>query len=187
MFALMDTLGVGKAHVAGYSYGGLMGLHAALARPERIGKIAVIDAPSLMEKEIGSLTRQSDVWMDDNPFLEYTRSVGIVVSEKRMNDQIELVEYLLKEGRVKECLEADRRFLADAPLEQISQPVLLLYGNHSPYLEAARLQRRRIPNASLRIGRGDHNLPVQRGWWVRTHLNFFFARKARPHAIPWLP
>ena len=42
---LMDALGIEKAHLAGYSYGGLVALKMAARFPERVGKLAIIEGP----------------------------------------------------------------------------------------------------------------------------------------------
>jgi pimeloyl-ACP methyl ester carboxylesterase len=51
--AIADALGVGRAYVVGYSFGGLVALGAALSWPERFGeRLALIEPPSLAEDEI---------------------------------------------------------------------------------------------------------------------------------------
>lgn len=41
--ALLDTLGIGRAHLVGLSMGGVTALGLALARPERVGRLVVCD------------------------------------------------------------------------------------------------------------------------------------------------
>jgi pimeloyl-ACP methyl ester carboxylesterase len=44
LVAIMDRLGVEKAHVAGFSMGGLLAQGLAIAHPDRVGKLAIIAA-----------------------------------------------------------------------------------------------------------------------------------------------
>ncbi|MDR1060931.1 MAG: hypothetical protein LBL83_06925, partial [Clostridiales bacterium] len=81
-------------------------------------------------------------------------------------------------GRLGDDMRRDMGFLAAAPLERLAPPALLLYGNRSPNIEAGRGLARRIPGAALKIGRGNHNLPVQSGAWVGRRLLRFFSSQA---------
>lgn len=51
--AVLDALGVERAHVAGLSWGGMMAMRLALASPERVDKLALLDtsaAPEVLKK-----------------------------------------------------------------------------------------------------------------------------------------
>jgi 3-oxoadipate enol-lactonase len=47
--ALLDTLGIGAVHLIGTSYGGEVGLHAAVRLPERVRTLSVIDSASELD------------------------------------------------------------------------------------------------------------------------------------------
>ena len=49
---LMHVLGIEKAHLAGYSYGGLVAMKMATRFPERVGKLAIIEGPDPTEQEV---------------------------------------------------------------------------------------------------------------------------------------
>ncbi|HST35232.1 MAG TPA: pyrimidine utilization protein D [Allosphingosinicella sp.] len=49
LLALMDELGIERAHVLGHALGGLIGMAAALAAPERIGRLVVINGWGRLE------------------------------------------------------------------------------------------------------------------------------------------
>ncbi|HTF28129.1 MAG TPA: alpha/beta fold hydrolase, partial [Flavitalea sp.] len=45
LYALMETLDLNTVHLAGYSFGGLIALKMALRFPEKLKKLAIIEAP----------------------------------------------------------------------------------------------------------------------------------------------
>lgn len=49
LLALMDGLGIEHAHVVGHAVGGMVGMAAALAAPERIGRLVVINGWARLE------------------------------------------------------------------------------------------------------------------------------------------
>ena len=49
VLALMDALGVARAHVVGHALGGLIGMAAALAAPERIDRLVVVNGWGRLE------------------------------------------------------------------------------------------------------------------------------------------
>ncbi|MDX2435831.1 MAG: alpha/beta hydrolase [Acidobacteriota bacterium] len=44
LLALLDHLGIAKAHLVGHSFGGAVALHAAVVAPERIASLTLVDA-----------------------------------------------------------------------------------------------------------------------------------------------
>lgn len=50
VIVLMDYLGLGRAHVAGHSLGGIMALHLAATAPERLDRLALLAAAPLFHQ-----------------------------------------------------------------------------------------------------------------------------------------
>ena len=44
LLALLDHLGIGRAHLVGHSFGGAVALHAAVVAPERVASLTLVDA-----------------------------------------------------------------------------------------------------------------------------------------------
>lgn len=44
LLALLDHLGIAKAHLVGHSFGGAVALHAAVVAPERVASLTLVDA-----------------------------------------------------------------------------------------------------------------------------------------------
>jgi 3-oxoadipate enol-lactonase len=55
--ALIDALEIESVHLVGTSYGGEVALHAAVARPERVRSLAVIDAASEIDALLEAFVR----------------------------------------------------------------------------------------------------------------------------------
>lgn len=54
--ALLDALGIGRAHVVGYSMGGLIAANLALAHPDRVASVAFI-AAAVVEEDAATAAR----------------------------------------------------------------------------------------------------------------------------------
>jgi aminoacrylate hydrolase len=49
LLALMDALGIAQAHLLGHALGGMIGMAAALAAPERLGRLVVVNGWARLE------------------------------------------------------------------------------------------------------------------------------------------
>ena len=172
---LMSALEISRAALTGYSYGGDIALYAALRHPALVERLALIEAPALNEEAfMEPLSHESDAAMDliiEN----YSRSMGITVSEGKSRRMKEMSRSLLGGGKLPAALKQGRRELEELPLEQQEIPALLLYGGQSPLLQTGQGFARRLPRAELHVTGGDHNLPVQQHAWVLEKLESFFS------------
>lgn len=180
LLALMAKMEIPSAHLVGYSYGGSVALYTALHYPEKVERLALIDAPALNEEHIEkSLETNADISPVIHAIANYTDATGIAVTRDTAEKHYAKFRCLFENDLLPDALRAGRFFLEESPPEQLAPPTLLLYGNRSPYLDTGRMLARRIPDARLHIGRGDHNLPVQREPWVSRHLWRFVQESAQ--------
>jgi len=178
LLALMDALGVPSADVIGYSYGGTTALYTALRHPDRIGKLALIDVPILEEAPFEQLIENgADGASVDKALADYTRSTGFPVTESKAQHLKAQCRCLFENDLLPDAIRRGRGFIDKLPPETLMARTLLLYGGKSPYLETGRILAARIPRTELKITRGDHNLPVQRGEWVSRRLQKFFREQ----------
>ncbi|MDR1438962.1 MAG: alpha/beta hydrolase [Clostridiales bacterium] len=206
LLGLMDALGIRKAGLAGYSYGGLVALSAALSCPERVGALALIDSPRISQRELdGVAAALGDAAAAEAAVEGHLRALGVLGAGMRgaglgsrgargarqggsfaggagdalggraARQAAESLVRLYGGGRLRDDMQADMGFLDEAQLGLLGRPALLLYGRRSPNIGAGRDLARRIPGALLKVGRGDHNLPVQSGAWVGRQLLRFYA------------
>jgi len=171
LLALMAKMKIPAAHLVGYSYGGAIALYTALHYPEKVESLALIDTPVLNETYIEkSLEENADISSVIHALTNYTDATGIAVTSGMAEKLNAKFRCLFENDLLPDALRAGRFFLEESPPERLALPVLLLYGNRSPYLKTGRMLAERIPDARLYIARGDHNLPVQQEPWVSRHL-----------------
>jgi pimeloyl-ACP methyl ester carboxylesterase len=172
---LMDALEIRRAHFVGYSYGGAIALFAAIRHPERVARLALIEA-TLMNERIGGQLISEDMpeSLLRSGLEKYAASTGLSMSGARADQILEQSRCLFENGLLSAAFRDGSARMAEAPLEQLTHPVLLLYGNRSEHSVSGRTLKRRIPRAKLFFGRGDHNLPVQKAPWIHRRLRIFF-------------
>jgi len=179
LFTVMDTLGIARADLVGYSFGAAAAIQAWLADPARIGRLALIEPFGLNRRQLPT----HDTTVEEG-VAEYSRSTSARVTDRRIGQLEDQLTSLFDDHRLVESLSADADFFSRAPLDQLTAPVLLLAGKSSPFLDDAELAARRLPNASLHTTRGDHNLPVTRPGWVRRWLTRWGKEASRGYQRP---
>jgi pimeloyl-ACP methyl ester carboxylesterase len=122
----MDSLAINRAHLIAHSLGGMVAMAMALEYPERVNKLVMVDSAG-----IGELTWKGQllVWLKK-----------VISKISRKSDELEY-----KEGKHYWHFE-DR-------LDQITLPVLLIWGEKDPYLplSQAKVAHRLIPNSELHV------------------------------------
>jgi pimeloyl-ACP methyl ester carboxylesterase len=194
LLGLLDVLDVGRADLVGFSFGSAGALKAALQAPGRIGRLALIEAYGLLgvadPAEQAAVAPDADSAAAGRRRAAQRRRAGfsadadLLEGERRSLSRAR-AHGLMTDGRLVDSLRQDEGFFRNAPLEQVSQPTLLLYGWRSPYLHDGRLAVRRLPNARLRLTWGSHDLPLRRSGWVAHHLDRFLGPVGEPpKAVP---
>jgi len=176
LFAIMDALRIAHADLVGYSFGAATALQAWLTDPDRVGRMALIEPFGLSHDQLP--THDTSV---DEGVAAYSRSTSVMVSGRRVGQLEEQLASLFDEHELVESLQADADFFQRAPLDRCTARVLVLSGKSSPYRKDAELLAQRLPNATSRVTRGDHNLPVTRSGWVRRRLARWGKEMAHGH------
>lgn len=171
---LMDALGIEKAHLAGYSYGGLVALKMATRFPERVGKLAIIEGPDPSEQEtltiIDTYSREFLIHYIEN-FADTTR---LLAGKRQLEKNHRMYEFLFNETSIRSDMEGEKAFFNDPAVSAITNDTLLVYGEESNCVSSGRTLASKIPNATLVLAPGDHNVPVQQPEAVGTELMVFF-------------
>lgn len=170
LIGLMDALNLSKAHLVGYSYGGLIALKTAMLYPNRVNKLSIIESPKPDEGDTPDILQKYGDEFIDQYLNNYEKSTSLQPGKRQIEKNKKLYEFLFNETTIKEDLDVDNELfdiLADNP---VSHPTLLLYGTTSDCLSAGQHLNKILPGSLLYEGDGNHNLPVQAPQWISTNL-----------------
>lgn len=173
---LMDALGIEKAHLAGYSYGGLVALKMAARFPERVGKLAIIEGPDPSEQEvltiIDTYSKEFLIHYIEN-FADTTR---LLAGKRQLEKNHRMYEFLFHETSIRGDMEVEKGFFNDPAVAAVSHETLLIYGEESNCVPSGRTLASTIGSSKLILVPGDHNVPVQQPEVVGRELTGFFQK-----------
>lgn len=146
--------------LVGHSLGALIALRFALTYPERIGQLVLIDAPMPAQRWVGSslvgaLTKDAlEDWVNKQPFMMQNHRGR---RRDRMHQRLESL--LLGTTLVSDVLSMGSE--SDDVLRTFDQSILLIYGRHSPCLEAGYHLQQTLPNVELSLLDCGHYVPIE--------------------------
>lgn len=148
--ALLTELGIDHpVHLVGNSYGGVVALEMAVAHPERVAGIALIEAHFAVEgwghHMAGSLALAAFGLAEDEVEQWLEEQGG-----RKLNKLARNAESLIYDTTMLNDLEAVHPLPREA-LAAIACPVLAFYGEHSDLLDRARDLDELVPDCDLRI------------------------------------
>jgi pimeloyl-ACP methyl ester carboxylesterase len=164
--AWLDLLGLEKVHLVGHSMGGYVVTHFAATHPERVGRLALIDAAGIPLKS--TLPHMIGRVLQSIPYGSPSFIPTVISDGLRAG-----IPTLLR--LTWEILDVDARPL----LRNIEAPTLILWGTRDKLLPPQHgLQMAKlIPNASFHfIPRAGHNAMADRPVLVNRHLLDFFCQ-----------
>jgi pimeloyl-ACP methyl ester carboxylesterase len=174
---LMDALELPTAHHAGYSYGGTALIHLALHYPERVQRLALVEAAIGVEEGYTMLKTVDDLITDvDRNMNDFAEFSGLPLFNNKMEAIREIQIHIY--GNQDWC-----EVMADANLQLVEEttfmapksPTLMLYGNQSPFVGKARTMAEAFPTAKLVVAESDHFLIDRRRDLVTEELIEFFG------------
>lgn len=189
---LLDVLGIEKAPIMGHSFGADIALHFAILFPERVERLI------LVEPAISALTflRKDHEWIGWKYWREKLAAGGVDVPEEHWYDPEYLVRlsvglpmvFGFRKGRPRRAAPTlrllnqttaakDYSNVAGMTLDEINQvshPVLVLYGEDSVFLGTYRYLRDNLPNARcVLMSDSEHFGPIERPDLLLRHLKLF--------------
>ena len=186
LLGLMDALGVARAGLMGISMGGAAGLLFALNHPQRVERLALVDAYGLQRKapfhtlskwfvDIPALTRWSYAWLRRSRWLTAWTLRSILCRPGSVNDQIvdEVYQVIQKPGiwrafqtfQQHEMTASGLRSVYIDRVGELRMPVLLIHGGKDSLVPLASAQEavRINPAIRLEVLEGCGHWP-QRDW-----------------------
>lgn len=164
LHGLLDHLGIEQAYIGGLSMGGGIAARYAVAHPERVAALLIIDSGSasglptnpamraMREKTIVLAQTQgmeavADYIMESNPNLR-TQAQASPEARQRLRSMFLALNPTGYAHTVRALL--DERFPTEQ-LTRITKPTLVLVGEEDPALEAARMTHQKIAGSQLVI------------------------------------
>ncbi len=170
-----------KVSLVGHSYGGLVALRYAMAHPEHVARLALVDVPLSTASIVLGLEPDRDPDPDrDNgdddddlfaglpEFLQQSLTRG----SRRARNLLSTLELLLRRATLVADLKAEPDPTAE-DLARITCPVLCLYGDESWFLSDSETYEAWLPDARRVVIPGHHHLPIESAERVRAHLEEF--------------
>jgi pimeloyl-ACP methyl ester carboxylesterase len=174
LMALLDTLDLSRVHLVGYSYGGLIALKSAMVYPEKVDRIVVLESPKPDEGDAPEILQKYGNEFIDQYLNNYEQSTHLKPGKRQIEKNKKLYDYLFNHTTIKEDLEMDDDLFDKLSDNPISNKTLLLYGTDSDCISAGHFLKECLPNSSLSMGIGDHNLPIQEPKWISEQIAEFF-------------
>lgn len=192
----LDQLGVSAAHVVGLSLGGMIAQEFALAAPERVLSLALVNTLARTDEWFAGTLRSFELirrQVADTPsFFEAILSWWVSHRFFEESERTTWLRWLLHQtphpqrldGFLRQ-LDAIRGHDALDRLGAIRCPVLVLAGEDDGVMPArySRQMAARLPQAELVVLPGvGHALPFESPAEFRRHLTEFLARQGAPHS-----
>jgi len=180
LVGLLDALGIGEpVHIVGNSYGGVVGLATAVAHPERVRGLVLVEAHAAVETLDDQSRRQlaegldlAGLVLDDGDVNMWLENLG----GRKLNRMAAAAKELIYKTTLVGDLRSSPPFTEEM-LERVQCPVQLVFGEHSDIFDRAELLSRVLPNAELHVIAGmDHSVLMGATAQVRS-LVLEIARK----------
>ncbi|GAA2414402.1 alpha/beta hydrolase [Actinomadura vinacea] len=165
LFAVLDALGHrGPVHLVANSFGGVIALNAALARPGRVAGLVLVEAYGPAERPAEWTEHMLNTLGKSALVLEYDRLADQLLSIgwRRHGRQAATADALVNGTSLLDDLAAVDPVPPGA-LAALACPVLAVYGEHSDVGEAGRLLLRAAPDCTLHILAGHAHSVLTEG------------------------
>jgi pimeloyl-ACP methyl ester carboxylesterase len=186
LIALLDSLGIDRAHVVGHSFGGRVAIKLASRWPERVDRLVLTDSagirpPRTLKYHAQVRTFKALRWLSQASIVPapLRRWAGARTAHNGSSDYQQATGTL--RGSFVRVVNEDLR----AALPHIQAPTLLIWGarDEDTPLADAKLMERLIPDAGLVVfeGAGHYAYLEQSGRFCRI-IETFFRQSAQPLA-----
>ncbi|MFF2449707.1 alpha/beta fold hydrolase [Neobacillus sp. NPDC058068] len=164
VLALMDELGVEKAHLVGNSLGGVIALHLLMYAPERFDRVVLMGAGGGLTEPTPELAKLANFHKDPNPIAFKNLLSWFLYDQSVLEDELEAIvaerlELFLK-PEVRRSYEENfsKSHLTDmlvppSALKQMDHSILLIHGHGDRFvpLQSSLFVMDHLPNAQLHI------------------------------------
>jgi len=161
VLSLMDALDIEKAHLAGYSFGGLIALKTALKAPDRVEQLVVIEAPDPQDEKARNIIDEYSREFLEHYVANFTDTTKVQMGKRQMEKNHRMYEFLFNETTIKVDMIKEKHFLSEVDFSELQPFALLLYGADSNCRPTGEWLNDQISQSELLLIPGDHNIPIQ--------------------------
>lgn len=173
---LMDYLQLEKAHLVGYSFGGLIALKTALKYPNRVDKLVVMEAPDPRDDKTRDIIDEYSKEFLEHYVANFTDTTKVQMGKRQMEKNHRMYEFLFEQTSIKADMIKEKDFLSKINLTELAVPALLLYGSQSNCKPTGELLKTQIGQSELELIPGDHNIPIQEPAQIAETIHHFLFK-----------
>lgn len=174
---LMNSLGIERAHILGFSMGGGVALNLADIAPDRVASITMLSAIGVQEMEL-----LGDYHL--NHSIHGFQLVGLWMMRELTPHFGWLDDAMLGVPYARNFYDSDQRPLREI-LSRIEAPMLIIHGQRDFLVpvEAAREHARLVPQSELKLYDDDHFMVFTKGKMLAEPLMDFLSRVIDGRAV----
>ncbi len=161
VLTLMDALNIEKAHLVGYSFGGLISLKTALKAPNRIEQLVVIEAPDPQDEKARNIIDEYSKEFLEHYVANFTDTTKVQMGKRQMEKNHRMYEFLFNQTSIKADMIKEKNFLSEVDFSELKPPTMLMYGEDSNCRPTGEWMNTQIGNSEIQFIQGDHNIPIQ--------------------------
>ncbi|AZA54635.1 alpha/beta fold hydrolase [Chryseobacterium sp. G0201] len=179
VLTLMDALNIEKAHLVGYSFGGLISLKTALKAPDRIEQLVVIEAPDPQDEKARNIIDEYSKEFLEHYIANFTDTTKVQMGKRQMEKNHRMYEFLFNQTSIKEDMIKEKHFLSKVGFSELKPTTLLLYGADSNCRPTGEWLNDQIGSSELKLIPGDHNIPIQEPVLIAETIAHFLSKSLK--------
>ena len=179
MLALMDVLEIEKAHLVGYSFGGLIALKTASKYPNRVNQLVVIEAPDPQDEKARNIIDEYSKEFLEHYVANFTDTTKVQMGKRQMEKNHRMYEFLFNQTTIKADMIKEKHFLGEVDFFEFKPSTLLMYGADSNCRPTGEWLNEHIGQAELELIPGDHNIPIHEPALIAETIAHFLSKSLK--------
>ncbi|PJJ66565.1 alpha/beta fold hydrolase [Chryseobacterium geocarposphaerae] len=179
VLVLMDVLKIEKAHLVGYSFGGLISLKTALKAPNRIEQLVVIEAPDPQDEKARNIIDEYSKEFLEHYVANFTDTTKVQMGKRQMEKNHRMYEFLFNQTSIKADMIKEKHFLSEVDFSELKPSTMLMYGEDSNCRPTGEWLNTQINQSELKLIPGDHNIPIQEPVLIAETITRFLSKSLK--------
>ncbi|WP_426277829.1 alpha/beta fold hydrolase [Chryseobacterium sp. S-02] len=179
VLALMDVLEIEKAHLVGYSFGGLIALKTALKASNHVDQLVVIEAPDPQDEKARNIIEEYSKEFLEHYVANFTDTTKVQMGKRQMEKNHRMYEFLFNQTSIKADMIKEKHFLSEVDFSELKPSTLLMYGADSNCRPTGEWLNEQIRQADLELIQGDHNIPIQEPILIAETIAHFLSKSLK--------